>query len=261
MPRLLPAPSREPCGPQRIQRPGRDRPPRPCRNRPRAPPQNRRARTFTISGLDAGKYNLTISHAGFKTLEVHDLKLATGERLPVGELRMELGQVSETVSVVEPAAPSCRRKRRARRRHHQQPGGKPGHPRPQRAGPHGADPRRRHYQRAGGPFQHRQHVRSGRPRHHEQHLRGRRPRYRHGQRQSAQNHRQPGRRGGSEDADQQLPGRVRAHGRLQHPDGHQERRARVPRPGSYFKRHEQFNANNFFNNQQGIPEWRYRYNT
>ncbi len=30
---------------------------------------------------------------------------------------------------------------------------------------------------------------------------------------------------------------------------------------SYFKRHEQFNANNFFNNQQGVPKPRYRFNT
>ncbi|MBL8227385.1 MAG: carboxypeptidase regulatory-like domain-containing protein [Bryobacterales bacterium] len=31
--------------------------------------------------------------------------------------------------------------------------------------------------------------------------------------------------------------------------------------GSYFKRHEQFNANNFFNNRLGQPRPRYRYNT
>lgn len=31
--------------------------------------------------------------------------------------------------------------------------------------------------------------------------------------------------------------------------------------GSYFKRHEQFNANNFFNNRLGAPKPRYRYNT
>ncbi|MBI4873960.1 MAG: carboxypeptidase regulatory-like domain-containing protein [Acidobacteria bacterium] len=31
--------------------------------------------------------------------------------------------------------------------------------------------------------------------------------------------------------------------------------------GSYYKRHEQFNANNFFNNQVGAPVPRYRYNT
>ncbi|MBL8223568.1 MAG: hypothetical protein JNL62_30330, partial [Bryobacterales bacterium] len=30
---------------------------------------------------------------------------------------------------------------------------------------------------------------------------------------------------------------------------------------SWFKRHEQFNANSFFNNQQGLPKGRYRYNT
>jgi hypothetical protein len=31
--------------------------------------------------------------------------------------------------------------------------------------------------------------------------------------------------------------------------------------GSYFKRHEQFNANNFFNNRLGAPKPRYRFNT
>jgi hypothetical protein len=31
--------------------------------------------------------------------------------------------------------------------------------------------------------------------------------------------------------------------------------------GSYFKRHEQFNANNFFNNMVGLPTPRYRFNT
>ena len=31
--------------------------------------------------------------------------------------------------------------------------------------------------------------------------------------------------------------------------------------GSYFKRHEQFNANNFFNNRLNVPKPRYRYNT
>jgi len=31
--------------------------------------------------------------------------------------------------------------------------------------------------------------------------------------------------------------------------------------GSYFKRHEQFNANNFFNNFNGFPKGRYRFNT
>ena len=31
--------------------------------------------------------------------------------------------------------------------------------------------------------------------------------------------------------------------------------------GSYFKRHEQFNANDFFNNRLGVPKSRYRYNT
>lgn len=59
---------------------------------------------FVISGLDAGRYTLTVTAAGFKKLELRDVNLATGERLPLGDLNMEIGQLTETVSVTERGA-------------------------------------------------------------------------------------------------------------------------------------------------------------
>jgi len=56
---------------------------------------------FTITGLDAGEYTLTVSAAGFKKMERRQVNLATGERLPLGELKMEIGQLTETISVTE----------------------------------------------------------------------------------------------------------------------------------------------------------------
>jgi hypothetical protein len=56
---------------------------------------------FVISGLDAGRYNLSVTATGFKKLERLQINLATGERLPLGALKMDIGQLSEVVSVTE----------------------------------------------------------------------------------------------------------------------------------------------------------------
>lgn len=56
---------------------------------------------FVFSGLEPGEYLLSITAPGFKKLERSEIKLATGERLNVGSAALELGGVSETVSVVE----------------------------------------------------------------------------------------------------------------------------------------------------------------
>lgn len=68
--------------------------------------RERRAQTdqsgdFVVSGLDAGRYNLTVTATGFKKLERLQINLATGERLPLGELKMDIGQLTEVVSVTE----------------------------------------------------------------------------------------------------------------------------------------------------------------
>lgn len=57
------------------------------------------AGNFTIGGLDAGAYTLTVTGSGFKKYEKRDIMLATGERLPVGTIRLEVGAITETISV------------------------------------------------------------------------------------------------------------------------------------------------------------------
>ncbi len=59
---------------------------------------------FTFSGLEPGGYVLTVTAKGFKKYEKRDLMLATGERLPVGTIRLEVGAVTETVSVTAEGA-------------------------------------------------------------------------------------------------------------------------------------------------------------
>ncbi len=61
--------------------------------------------SFEFLGLDAGEYKLVVSSEGFKTVERTGIRLATGERLPIGTVVMEIGAVTETVSVTaRPAA-------------------------------------------------------------------------------------------------------------------------------------------------------------
>src|SRR5215831_9646399 len=54
---------------------------------------------FVVVGLEPGEYNLTISATGFKTLERKSLIVPTGERVPLIGLTLEVGGVSEVVSV------------------------------------------------------------------------------------------------------------------------------------------------------------------
>lgn len=54
---------------------------------------------FLLTGLDGGEYTLTITHPGFKQTTRQGLRLATGERLPVGAITLEVGAVSESVTV------------------------------------------------------------------------------------------------------------------------------------------------------------------
>ncbi len=59
---------------------------------------------FVISGLDAGRYRLSIAASGFKKTELQSIQLPTGERLPLGELKLDIGQLTETVTVTGRAA-------------------------------------------------------------------------------------------------------------------------------------------------------------
>lgn len=54
---------------------------------------------FVISGLDAGAYSLIVAASGFKQLEVGNVTLVTGDRLSVGNLALEVGGLSDTVSI------------------------------------------------------------------------------------------------------------------------------------------------------------------
>jgi hypothetical protein len=60
---------------------------------------------FVFSGLDAGTFVLTVKAEGFKTLERRGVQLQTGERLPVGALSLEVGGLTEVVTVEGAAVP------------------------------------------------------------------------------------------------------------------------------------------------------------
>jgi hypothetical protein len=54
---------------------------------------------FEFNALENGEYTLAITKPGFKRVEKHNLVLDAGGRLPAGTIRLELGQVSDTVTV------------------------------------------------------------------------------------------------------------------------------------------------------------------
>ncbi len=73
-----------------------------------APTRGRRAKLykpdtrgdFVLSSLEPGTYTLTFTLAGFKTKELENLVLVTGETLPLGRVALELGNVGEKVEVI-----------------------------------------------------------------------------------------------------------------------------------------------------------------
>jgi hypothetical protein len=62
------------------------------------------AGNFTIGGLEPGAFALSVSKPGFKTIEHTGITLTTGERISVGTIVLQLGAVTETVSVTADAA-------------------------------------------------------------------------------------------------------------------------------------------------------------
>ena len=58
--------------------------------------------TFDFAGLEAGEYRLAIRKTGFKAVETH-LTLPVGMRLPVGKVVLQVGEVAETVTVTAEA--------------------------------------------------------------------------------------------------------------------------------------------------------------
>jgi len=59
---------------------------------------------FQFGGLDGGEYVLKATKAGFKTFEQHGIILSTGDRISLGQVVLALGVTSETVSVSANAA-------------------------------------------------------------------------------------------------------------------------------------------------------------
>ena len=57
------------------------------------------AGTFVFPGLEAGQYSLSISKQGFKRSETKDLHLTSGQRLAVGPFALDVGATSETITV------------------------------------------------------------------------------------------------------------------------------------------------------------------
>ncbi|MBL8211955.1 MAG: carboxypeptidase regulatory-like domain-containing protein [Bryobacterales bacterium] len=59
---------------------------------------------FVVSGVDPAEYVLTVQADGFKTLEKKGIILTASERLPVGILQLEVGALEERVTVVAEGA-------------------------------------------------------------------------------------------------------------------------------------------------------------
>src|SRR6266545_3309093 len=54
---------------------------------------------FLFSGLPPGQYNLSVRHQGFKTVERSGIVLSASERLSVGQIVLEIGDVAERLTV------------------------------------------------------------------------------------------------------------------------------------------------------------------
>jgi len=54
---------------------------------------------FVLAGLEPGLYTIRVSNQGFKQTERTGIRLATGERLSLGTITLELGALTETVTV------------------------------------------------------------------------------------------------------------------------------------------------------------------
>ena len=57
------------------------------------------AGTFAFTGLEPGRYSLSVAMPSFTTREITDIVLQAGERLPVGTITLSVGELTDTVEV------------------------------------------------------------------------------------------------------------------------------------------------------------------
>ena len=130
--------------------PGSDRPDRAGRNT--HADQNRYARRphiydaatgdFVFTALQPGPYSLKVQASGFKLVEKTDLNLSASERLAAGDISLQVGSLTETISVTAEAATGADGEFGTRRADRLQPGQQADHPRARRIRPAGHASRR-----------------------------------------------------------------------------------------------------------------------
>ena len=54
---------------------------------------------FVFNGIEPGEYRVSVTKQGFKTLARKDVNASSGERVALGDLRLEVGAVTESVVV------------------------------------------------------------------------------------------------------------------------------------------------------------------
>src|SRR5436305_7621673 len=59
---------------------------------------------FLFNAVDGGEYNLRVEKEGFKAMLREHIVVATGDRIALGNVALDLGSVTETVSVTAAAA-------------------------------------------------------------------------------------------------------------------------------------------------------------
>src|SRR5688500_19090147 len=59
---------------------------------------------FNFAALQPGTYSLKIEQQGFQAFEQRNINLSANENLALGDLKLQPGQVSETVSIMSEGA-------------------------------------------------------------------------------------------------------------------------------------------------------------
>jgi len=57
---------------------------------------------FNFAALQPGSYSLKIERQGFQSIEQRNIMLSANENLALGDLKLQPGQVTETVSITKP---------------------------------------------------------------------------------------------------------------------------------------------------------------